>query len=119
MEGRGQRDEHLRVPRYCCQPVRCRDPFGGEVGLQPAVRQRIGQPDSGNYSDPINDANILATTNSATPLTQYENYLAEQLPGVYQPNAVTSLTEIAKGLTGVTPQDPLTQIYPENWRFNG
>jgi len=74
---------------------------------------------SGSYSDPINDANILATTNSQTPLTQYENYLAEQLPGVYQPNAVTSLTEIAKGLTGVTPQDPLIQINPENWRFNG
>ena len=35
---------------------------------------------SGSYSDPTNDANILATNATQTPLTQYENYLAEQLP---------------------------------------
>jgi len=74
---------------------------------------------SGSYSDPTNDANILATTQTQVPLTQYENYLAEQLPVVFQPNTVTSLTEIAKGLSGATPQSPLWAITPENWRFNG
>ena len=74
---------------------------------------------SGNYSDTTNDANILATNVSSVPLTQYENYLAEQLPVVFQPNAVTSLTEIAKGLSGVTPQSTLWAINPENWRFAG
>jgi peptide/nickel transport system substrate-binding protein len=74
---------------------------------------------AGNYSDPVNDANIQATMASAAPLTQYGNYLAEQLPVIFQPNAVTQLTEVAKGLDGVLPQGPLQDIYPENWRFAG
>jgi peptide/nickel transport system substrate-binding protein len=74
---------------------------------------------SGSYSDSTNDANILATNTTQAPLTTYENYLAEQLPVIYQPNTVTSLTEIAKGLTGVTPQSPLWALNPEAWRFNG
>ncbi len=74
---------------------------------------------SGSYSDPTNDANILATNTTSVPLTQYENYLAEQLPVVYEPNQVTSITEIAKGLSGVTPQSSLIELNPENWRFNG
>ena len=74
---------------------------------------------SGSYSDPTNDANITATNTTQVPLTQYENYLAEQLPVVYQPNTVTSLTEIAKGLTGATPQSVFWALTPENWRFNG
>ena len=72
---------------------------------------------SGSYSDPTNDANILATNVTQVPLTQYENYLAQQLPGVWQPNEVTSLTEIQKGLTGVLPQNPLQNLTPENWRY--
>ena len=74
---------------------------------------------SGSYSDPTNDANITATNTTQTPLTTYENYLAEQLPVVYQPNAVTSLTEIAKGLNGATPQSVFWALTPENWRFDG
>ena len=74
---------------------------------------------SGSYSDPTNDANITATNTTQTPLTTYENYLAEQLPVVYQPNTVTSLTEIAKGLDGATPQSVFWAITPETWRFNG
>ena len=53
------------------------------------------------------------------PLTQYENYLAEQLPVVFQPNTVTSITETAKGLEGATPQSVFWALNPENWRFNG
>jgi peptide/nickel transport system substrate-binding protein len=74
---------------------------------------------SGSYSDPTNDANIEATNATQVPLTQYENYLAEQLPVVYQPAPASSLTEIADGLTGATPQSPTWTINPENWRFNG
>ena len=72
---------------------------------------------SGSYSDPTNDANITATITTQTSLTQYENYLAQQLPGIWQPNAVTSLTEVVKGLKGVIPQNPLWTINPEEWRF--
>ena len=72
---------------------------------------------SGSYTDPTNDANIVATNTTQTPLTAYENYLAQQLPVVYQPNRVTVLTEISHGLSGVTPQNPLWGITPETWRF--
>jgi peptide/nickel transport system substrate-binding protein len=72
---------------------------------------------SGSYTDSTNDANIVATNKTQAPLTAYENYLATQLPVVYQPNRVTSLTEIIHGLSGATPQSPLWAINPENWRF--
>jgi peptide/nickel transport system substrate-binding protein len=73
----------------------------------------------GSYSDPTNDANILATNTTQVPLTQYENYLAGQLPVIFQPDQAGSLTEIAPGLTGVTPQSPTWTIDPEAWRFRG
>jgi len=73
---------------------------------------------SGNYSDPTNDANITATNTTDVNLTNYENYLAKNLPVVYQPNYVTEMTEIQNGLSGVTPQSPLWSINPENWRWN-
>ncbi len=82
-----------------------------------AIFQTGAGSNSGSYSDPTNDSNILATNVTQAPLTQYENYLAEQVPGVWQPNQVTSLTEIRKGLTGVLPQNPLQDITPENWRY--
>jgi len=84
-----------------------------------SIFQTGANSNGGSYSDPTNDANIKATTVTQTPLTQYENYLAEQLPVVFQPNTVTQLTEVAKGLNGVLPQSPLQNINPENWRFNG
>ena len=47
---------------------------------------------SGSYSDPTNDANIVATNTTQAPLTPYENYLAQQLPVVFQPNAGNPIT---------------------------
>jgi peptide/nickel transport system substrate-binding protein len=72
---------------------------------------------SGNYSDPINDRNAEATDVSSVNLTTYENYLAKQLPVIFQPNYVTSLTEIQHGLSGITPQNVFGQLNPENWRW--
>ncbi len=82
-----------------------------------SIFQTNAGSNSGSYSDATNDANILATNVTQAPLTAYENYLAEQVPVVYQPNQVTSLTEIKKGLTGVLPQNPLQAITPEDWRY--
>jgi peptide/nickel transport system substrate-binding protein len=82
-----------------------------------AIFQTGAGSNSGSYSDPTNDANIVATNVTQTPLTQYENYLAEQVPGVWQPNQVTSLTEIKKGISGVLPQNVFQAITPENWRY--
>jgi peptide/nickel transport system substrate-binding protein len=73
---------------------------------------------SGSYTNATNDANIVATNKTQAPLTTYENYLAEQLPVIYQPNYVTEMTEIQKGLTGVTPQSVLWALNPENWRWS-
>jgi len=70
---------------------------------------------SGSYSSTTNDANIKATNTENISLTTYENYLAQQLPVVNQPNAVGA-TEIHKGLSGVTPVSVLQQLNPENWR---
>ncbi len=72
---------------------------------------------SGSYSDPTNDSLTLKTTNTNASLTQWENYLAQQLPVVWQPNTVTAMSEIQNKLHGVLPQDPLWSINPENWYF--
>jgi peptide/nickel transport system substrate-binding protein len=82
-----------------------------------AIFQTGAGSNSGSYSDPTNDANILATNVTQTPLTQYENYLAEQVPGVWQPNPVTTLTETQKSLSGAQPQNVFQSITPENWRY--
>jgi peptide/nickel transport system substrate-binding protein len=72
---------------------------------------------SGNYSNLTNDANIKATNVTETNLTTYQNYLAQQLPVIFQPNYVTSLTEVQHGLEGVIPQNVLWQLNPESWRW--
>jgi peptide/nickel transport system substrate-binding protein len=72
---------------------------------------------SGSYSDATNDQLTVETNTTNTSLTTWENYLAQQLPVVWQPNSVTSMSEIRNTLHGVLPQDPLQSINPENWYF--
>jgi peptide/nickel transport system substrate-binding protein len=48
----------------------------------------------------------------------YEDYLAKQLPVIWLPVAYAQLSEINKDLKGTGPQDPLLQLYPENWRWS-
>jgi peptide/nickel transport system substrate-binding protein len=50
-------------------------------------------------------------------LAQYENYIAQQLPTIWQPNADYSLTEIHNNLRGLVPQNPFANLLPENWYF--
>jgi peptide/nickel transport system substrate-binding protein len=73
---------------------------------------------SGNYSNTTNDANIKATNVSDQSLTTYQNYLAQQLPVVFQPNYPSALVEIQHGLGGVTPLNVYWQLNPENWRWS-
>jgi len=78
---------------------------GSSPGLLPTgeeLFQTGAGSNSGSYSDKTNDSNILATNTTQAPLTDYENYLAEQLPVIYQPNAASLLSEIKHGLSGVT-----------------
>ena len=72
---------------------------------------------SGSYADPTNDSLTVKTNTANVSLTEWENYLAKQLPVIFQPNTVTSMSEIRNTLRGVLPQDPLFSINPENWYF--
>ncbi len=72
----------------------------------------------GNYSNPVNDANINAThtVTGTAVLYKYENYLAQQLPVVWQPDPDFQISEISNKLTGVT-QSPLLNFTPEFWKL--
>ena len=72
---------------------------------------------SGSYSDPQTDSLIKQTYTSNVSLAQYENYVAQQVPWIWQPNADYELTEIHNNLRGVTPQNPFANLLPENWYF--
>jgi peptide/nickel transport system substrate-binding protein len=72
----------------------------------------------GSYYDAKNESLINATITTGTTLTTWENYLAKQLPVVFEPNPAYTLTEINKKLSGVTPQNVYTTIEPENWRWS-
>jgi peptide/nickel transport system substrate-binding protein len=73
----------------------------------------------GGYSNPTNDANTAATTasNSIAALNTYEDFLAKDLPDIWIPVADDALSMVKTTLHGWNPQDPLLQIYPENWYF--
>ena len=75
---------------------------------------------SGGYCDPQAESDILATetSNNVSAMYTYEDYLAKQLPVIWMPVAYAQLSEINKDLKGTAPQDPLLQIYPENWRWS-
>ena len=74
---------------------------------------------SGGYCSKTNDNYINTTLTSNDPQAMYtwQNYLSAQLPVMWQPNGVYSLTEIANNLKGVTPQSPTLNITPEYWYF--
>jgi len=76
-----------------------------------------GPSNSGSYNDATNDRLTLQTITSGVTLTKWENYLAQQLPVVWQPNTVTEMSEIQDNLRGTTPQNPSWSINPENWYF--
>ena len=84
----------------------------GEVNLSTTAAAN-----SGSYTDATNDHLIAQSDSTAAGLTTWENYLAEQLPVVWQPSPVTELSEIRDDLRGVLPQDPSWNINPENWYF--
>jgi len=73
----------------------------------------------GSYSNPVNDANINKThiVSGTAVLATYENYLANQLPVVWQPDPDFQISEIKSGLTGVT-QSSLLNYTPENWSLS-
>jgi peptide/nickel transport system substrate-binding protein len=61
--------------------------------------------------------NATLTTNSMQPLDTWQDYLAKQIPVIWQPNGVYELTEVTSNLRGVIPQASTLSINPENWYF--
>ena len=74
---------------------------------------------SGGYTDSKNDGLINSTLTSSNLqlLWNWQDYLATQIPVIWQPNGVYQLTEIANNLRGVMPQSTTLAINPENWFF--
>jgi peptide/nickel transport system substrate-binding protein len=74
---------------------------------------------SGAYSDPTADKLIVATNHSSSlaSLHTYENYLATNLPVIWQPEGAYQLTEIGKNVCGVLPQNILLNWVAEDWYF--
>ena len=74
---------------------------------------------SGGYCNPTNDSLIAQTlTNDSLSLFyKWQNYLAPQLPVIYQPNAAYTLTEVSNSLKGYFPQSPTLSLTPEDWYF--
>ena len=73
----------------------------------------------GEYADPTADQLIKATNSSSslTALHNYENYLARQVPEIWQPETALVLNEVAKNVCGFTPENPLVTWVAEDWYF--
>ncbi len=70
-----------------------------------------------NYSNGKADSLIKATTNTETSLNKYEDYMATQLPVLWEPNADYELSEVANNLRGIAPQNPFGNLFPEYWYY--
>ncbi|MGH7610456.1 MAG: ABC transporter substrate-binding protein [Candidatus Dormibacteria bacterium] len=79
--------------------------------------------DVGDYSSSTNNANILATNVASTAaaehaaLVKYQNFLAENLPGLYLPNIPQQFTMFKKNLRAFLPQDVYDILYPQDYYF--
>ena len=76
-------------------------------------------PDNiGDYSSPTANALINRLgSGGINAFYQYENYLAKQLPGLWMPMQDTQISAVNSKLKGWSPQDPLGNMYPEDWYF--
>jgi peptide/nickel transport system substrate-binding protein len=74
---------------------------------------------SGGYTNAQNDSliNDTLTSNSVQALYNWQDYLAQQLPVVWQPNGVYQLSEVVNTLRGVIPESTTLNINPEDWFF--
>ncbi|MGH3158172.1 MAG: hypothetical protein ACRDNF_16565, partial [Streptosporangiaceae bacterium] len=77
----------------------------------------------GNYSS--TEANQLINETeyspSSAPFTQYENYIAQQLPFIWLPWQQPGYEVVLKNLQGFTDDqdNPFADTFPQNWSFSG
>jgi peptide/nickel transport system substrate-binding protein len=81
--------------------------------------QTGGGFNEGGYSDATNNANILAThtVSGMSTFYKYENYLAGQIPVIWQPEQDYQISAISTALKGVT-QSPEINFTPEDWMLS-
>jgi peptide/nickel transport system substrate-binding protein len=74
---------------------------------------------SAGYSDSRNDSLIQQTLlgSGLQAMYSWQDYLARQLPVIWQPNGAYQLTEVINTLRGVIPQSTTLSINPEAWYF--
>jgi peptide/nickel transport system substrate-binding protein len=86
-------------------------PTGGEIFATGAGSN------SGSYDNTENNTLIAETHTSPSKSVfyEYQDYLAKQLPVVWQPNPLVA-DEVVKNLV-IGPLDPLEGITPETWTF--
>jgi peptide/nickel transport system substrate-binding protein len=72
----------------------------------------------GSYSNATANADMAKLAAGGYPaLYKYENYIADQLPMLWMPQFDEQISAVSDKLQGVFPQDPDSNIYPENWYF--
>ena len=73
----------------------------------------------GDYSNPTADSLIKLTNTSSSlkALYNYENFLAKNLPGIWQPETALAFNEVAKNVCGFAPENPLLTWVAEDWYF--
>ncbi len=74
---------------------------------------------SGGYCNKTNDdmINQTLTSSNLSFMYSWQDYLAPQLPLMWQPSAVYYLAEVANNLHGVLPQEVTLNLTPEDWYF--
>jgi peptide/nickel transport system substrate-binding protein len=74
---------------------------------------------AGSWNDPTTTALINKTLFSNAPgtLTNYQNYVARELPWIWLPNAVGAVTVVNSSLKGVIPQNVFNLFNPEDWSY--
>ncbi len=79
-----------------------------------------GSPYGGGYTSNETTSLIHQSDGVAgvSALKHYDQYVAKQLPVLWIPNGDNQISVIKKDLTGVLPQDPNLNIYPELWRWS-
>jgi peptide/nickel transport system substrate-binding protein len=73
-----------------------------------------------NYCDPAQDKlDSAAAAGSATQadFNNWEKFVSEQLPMIWQPNADFEVFAVKKNLTGAIPGNTTLSVFPESWYF--
>ncbi|MDA8290863.1 MAG: ABC transporter substrate-binding protein [Actinomycetota bacterium] len=71
-----------------------------------------------NYDSPTANKLIGATVHGSASLSAYENYLANQVPVIWMPQAAYQISEISTKLHGALPQSPIESLTPEDWTLS-